>query len=293
MGVSGVWVPNGITLAVEATHTKLPLLFAPASATINRYPDTTDDATDYTRHLVTVLPKGAQIKITTSTPIAIGQGDGDAWTDHDLRRDLLLMCHDNRQHTSLADTSQYVRTLAWFPKMKSYIKYHVDSCPYCVSKRKTTTPVGTAVRCARRLKMVEFDHKILDDDIKTRTGCPAVLTIVDVVSRVTMFIPVSSHTAVTTATDIYTHWYPLFGSPAVFRMDNAPEFTSEVTKAFHDIMGVRHLDFSAPDDPTHHAMVERCNKVMEKMLDVSSFNGDINTIDDLHMHCATACSSSL
>ena len=71
-------------------------------------------------------------------------------------------------------------------------------------------------------------------------------------------------------------------------MDDAPAFSSDVMRAFYSIMGVKHVDVSAPDDPTHHSTVERRNAVMEKMIDVAVSKGDLNTADDLHMYCAAA-----
>ena len=48
------------------------------------------------------------------------------------------------------------------------------------------------------------------------------------------------------------------------------------------------MDISAPDNPTHHAVVERRNKIMGKFIDVALSKGDLNTIDDLQMYCAAA-----
>ena len=138
--------------------------------------------------------------------------------------------------------------------------------------------------------MIEFDHKILEPDVVAATGCAAILTIVDVVARVTMYVPVHTLNTVDTARALYTRWYSLFGSPAVMRMDNAPAYTSAVMQAFHKLMGVRHVDLSAPDNPTHHAMVERRNQIMEKMLDVAISKGDLNSKADLDMYCASAAS---
>lgn len=78
--------------------------------------------------------------------------------------------------------------------------------------------------------------------------------------------------------------------PAVFRMDGAPGFTSQVMSAFSRLLGVRHHDVSAPasDDPTHHSMVERRNQVTEKLLDVAVPKGDIQQLADLGMYCAAA-----
>ena len=267
------------------------MLFAPASCTVNKYPDADNDGDDKTNHLVTVIPKGAKVKVTNLEGIIAdhdADDSGDHYTDHDLRRDILIHCHDNADHPSFADTSNRVRALAWFPKMKSYIQGHVDTCTYCLAKSKASTPVGIAVRAQRRLKLIEIDHKIVPVDIAKVIGCSAILTIVDVVSRVTVFVPVPSKGAVDTARAIFTRWYPMFGVPAIIRRDGAAEFSSDVMKAFCDLMGVKHNDISAPDDPTHHAVVERRNRVMEKFLDVAISKGDLNKGSDLDLYCAAA-----
>jgi len=80
----------------------------------------------------------------------------------------------------------------------------------------------------------------------------------------------------------------VFGVPAVFRFDGAPAFSSEVMQEFYKLLGVKTLDVSAPDDPTHHAVVEVRNKVMEKVLDVAISKGDIKSPQDLFMYCAAA-----
>ena len=105
-----------------------------------------------------------------------------------------------------------------------------------------------------------------------------------------MYIPVRTESAVHTARAIYNRWYPIFGIPSVFRMDGAPGFTSLVLSAFARIIGVKHLDISAPDNPTHHSVVERRNEVMDmyKILDVAQSKGDLNNADDLEMYCAAA-----
>ena len=73
-----------------------------------KYPDNGDDLTDYTRHLVTVLPKGADVRVTDALPVSDATGDGSHFADHDLRRDILIHCHANREHPSLAETSRDV-----------------------------------------------------------------------------------------------------------------------------------------------------------------------------------------
>jgi len=274
--------------AVPAPAGSRTLLYTVASVNFVKYPDTQDTHVDRTRHLVLVVPEGAEVRVSTTAPVSTEKITGKHWIDHDLRRDILIHCHDNAMHPSYPNTAKDVRALVWFPDMLKYIKYHCESCAYCVSKRKAAQPVGVAVRAKRRLKLVEFDHKTVPDEIAPALGIAAILTVVDVVSRVTMFIPVKDVGAETTARALFTRWYPLFGVPTVFRMDGAAAFSSEVMHSFYELMGVKHLDVSAPDDPTHHAVVERRNQMMEKLLDVGIFKGDIKTADDLEMYCASA-----
>ena len=67
------------------------------------------------------------------------------------------------------------------------------------------TPIGVAVRTNHRLKLIESDHKKLPPMMVTAAGYVAILTVVDVVCMVTIFIPVGRLTAVATA-----QWHALF-----------------------------------------------------------------------------------
>ena len=85
-----------------------------------------DDATDVTRRLVTVVPTGARVNVTDAEPVVDPSDnvDGQHYADHDLRRDLLIHCHDNSDHPGLSNTNIQVHALCWFPSMGKYIKYH-------------------------------------------------------------------------------------------------------------------------------------------------------------------------
>ena len=196
------WV-NKRFFSVPSPNGQGPLLFVPSSATFDKYPDDADGVSDLMRHLVTVIPAGAAVQVSLVEPVT-DAGTGLHYADHDLKRDLLIHCHDNGDHPSVFTTNANVRALAWFPGMWNYIQDHCDSCAYCLAKRKATTPVGNAMRCRRRRKLVEFDHKVLPKDVADATGYDAVLSVVDVVTRVTMFVPVTSVDAVTTARALFT-----------------------------------------------------------------------------------------
>ena len=130
----------------------------------------------------------------------------------------MIHWHDNSDHPGLANTNLQVRSLCWFPAISKHIQYmyHVGSCAYCVAKRTAATPVGVAVRTRCRLKLIEFDHKKLPPAMVAATGYAAIPTVVDVVSRVTIFIPVGRLTAVATARALVTRWYPCLGCQPSF-----------------------------------------------------------------------------
>jgi hypothetical protein len=268
---------------------KEPILMAPASAVRNKFPDSVDPVDDLSHTLVTVVPMDAAVRITELDAVTTEASGLDGhYADVDLRRDILLHCHDCASHPGLADTMHRVRTLAWFPGMQKYVQYHVDSCAYCVAAGSAAPSVGSAVRCYRRLKLVEIDFKVLDAEVRARTESPAVLTIVDPVSGLTMFVPVPNRTAESAAKAIFVHWYPVFGVPAHLRYDGAAEFSSKVMHAFHRLVGVRGSDVSAPDNPTHHGTVERRNRVLEKCIDTAFSSGAIDDELGLELVCADA-----
>ena len=72
--------------AVPSGFDDVQLLFAPASAVVDKYPDDGTDDTDMHKHLVTVVPMGAQVRITTVDAPVTDAGDGSHWADYDLRR---------------------------------------------------------------------------------------------------------------------------------------------------------------------------------------------------------------
>ena len=76
------------------------MLFAPSGATVYKHPDVGDDTIDVTRRLVTVVSTGARVRVTNATPVIdpSDEADGKHYADHDLRRDLLIHCHDNSDH---------------------------------------------------------------------------------------------------------------------------------------------------------------------------------------------------
>ena len=278
------WANNKF-FAVIPPGASAALLYTTSSATCTHKCD--ESGVDGTRVLVPVIPRGAAVQITTNPRITDG-GDGSHYQDHDLRRDLILHCHDNAQHPGLERTQSNLRALAWWPLMLADVETHWKTCSYCLAARTTRNAVGDAVHAAHRFHMIEIDHKILDADTASATGYAAILTMVDDVSKLTLFTPVLTTSTIHAAHAVMTKWYPFFGVPMVFRSDKGSAFTSDLMQRVSQALGVHGWDLSAPNNPTHHSGVERRNRVMEHYLDVGISNGDITNAAALERYCAAA-----
>ena len=211
-------IPSDVIKKVEAwrdtmffvhtlPNTDHPILYTPASLQILMWPDTGADDTDLSKMLVTVVPDLARVKISSAESIVDDElMEKGHYMNHDLRMDVLMLAHNCAHHPSLAQTIRNVAALAWFPGIKSYVADYYNSCTICLPKRNAHRSVGISIMAARRFKVIQIDHKILDGDIAKVTGMPAILTIICMATRIAMYIPVQAVDTVTTAIKFMTSW---------------------------------------------------------------------------------------
>ena len=250
-------------------------------------------AIDRTKHLVMVCPKSASIQITNleniidpavsslcatetaATDIIQQTPIGTHYMDHDLIKDIVLLCHNVNNHPSLALTILLVEDLIWFPKLVEYVTDHVHSCPLCIPKRTAYVGVGTSILAAVRLSVLYLDHKVLDGDIKAAAApYTSILTMMCGAIRFVQYVCVRSRDAQTTARAILNEWYPLYGVPHSIRSDGA--FGSEVLAAVRSLLGIKEWDSSSPNDPKHHSLLEHKHKKLDTILNDAFNKGDIN-----------------
>ena len=63
-----------------------------------------------------LVPAGALTRITTAPEVVVGAA-AEEYELVDLRRDILLHCHDNDGHSCLGETIAAVRSLAYWPDL--------------------------------------------------------------------------------------------------------------------------------------------------------------------------------
>ena len=284
------WV-NTRFFAATPPECSTPLLYAPTSFQIMKADSECDDLSDPTRTLV--VPAGASVRVTDSerqpaiTDAASHPKFGH-WMQHDLRRDLLYLVHNNNDHPSLAHTLRTLRDMCWFPQIVQYTKYHVGACPMCIPKMRAQRAIGSSVVAAHRLWVVYIDHFVLEGDLPSRTTSSHILSIMCSRTRFTMFVVVPSDAAKDTAMAIHNRWYPFLGVPVLFKSDRGPGFASKCMSAFRTMIGVKKWIFSAADDPTHHSLLEHKHKLLKDVISVADAKGDIKSKADLEYYVASA-----
>jgi len=207
--------------------------------------------------------------------------------DHDLLKDIVLLCHNVNNHPSVYHTILLVQELIWFPKLVEYVTYHVHNCSLCIPKRHAFVGIGTSILAAARLSILYIDHKVLDHDIKKSSDpYSAVLSMMCGATRFIIFVCVRTRDAQTTARAILNEWVPLFGVPRSIRSDGA--FDSEVISAVSQLIGIKELDFSSPNDPKHHSLLEHKHKTLDTILNDAYDKGDINSPTDFKFYVKQA-----
>jgi hypothetical protein len=91
------------------------------------------------------------------------------------------------------------------------------------------------------------------------------LVITDYLSKYSVVIPLPNKKAATVAEAIIDGWVTKFGFPKALQSDQGKEFTSKLSKAFYNLMGIRKLN-TTPYTPKANGLVERFNKVIGNTL---------------------------
>jgi hypothetical protein len=245
-----------------------------------------------TRDLVLVIPSGAMVRITENVELqgASGRTDsGHAWATVDLKRDIMLFCHDNRAHPKTQGTLEMLRLICWFPAVITQVGQHLDSCAYCLDKMSAAAAVGVGIQSLRRGSVTQADHRVLTNKEKEASGgkYEAVLTIVDVATRWVLYVAVENQSALATAMVILTRWVPYWGMMDLLITDPHSGFASQVMKEILRIMGVKG-DPKPQGDKGGVAIVERKHVILNRVLADGFLSGQIDSAKKLELAVAFA-----
>ena len=134
-----------------------------------------------------------------------------------------------------------VRSMAYWPEIKSDIKQHYESCSQCLPERKIREEVGHDILSLRRLLSIQIDHYVLCKEWALVCGVPVIPTITDEAARITPYETTMSQTAIETARMIRDRWIPYYSTPCNIVSDPHPGFASAVMDRLRKLMGSRDM----------------------------------------------------
>ncbi len=248
---------------------------------------------DATRKLVLLIPAGAMVRITAA-PTVVDAGDAQEYEIVDLRRDLLLHCHDNEGHPALGDTVLAVKTLGYWSTLhktaacKDSAAAHICACAHCIARQDCKNEHGVGIDTMRRMEVMQMDHLVLTDEEAVLAGCIGSLQLIDVATRLGVFCAAESQSAEETARLIMQFWVPYYGVPALIISDPHSGFASEVMMEIRRIIGLKQHEQAAARAKGKVAIVERSNELLRSILDDGFAKGDITCKADFMLYLSFA-----
>ena len=247
---------------------------------------------DDTRVLVLVVPAGAMVR-KTNAPEVVLEEDAEEYEMVDLRRDLLLLHHDNNGHPKPGPTMTAIKAVAYWPSMcmkegKDSVQRHWEMCAHCMAVETSFKDHGCGIDSMERMRVIQIDHVILTDEEAALCEAIGSLTVIDVATRMRIYKAVQTQTAVETAEVIIADWAPHHGYPDLIISDPHSGFGSDVLKEIRQMLGIKDHEFAAARAKGKVAVVESSHRMLRQQLDDGFSKGDITSLRKYKMYLSFA-----
>ena len=247
---------------------------------------------DMTRRLVLFVPCGAMARLSRQE-LSVPEEEAQEYEKVDLRKDLILWHHDFSGHLQLGPTLRALKQVAYWPGMSSRdlecsVQYHIKYCAHCISRSTGAADHGLGIDSRRRGEVMQMDHLILTDEEAVLAECLGSLELVDVASRMALFVAVDSQSAEHTARVVFRCWLPVFGVPTRIISDPHSGFASEVMAELLRMIGAADHEKAAARSKGSVAIVERLHLSIRAFLDDGFEKGDITCRSDFEMYLSSA-----
>lgn len=175
--------------------------------------------------------------------------------------------HDRNGHFHAQKNLPAFYHLFYWPRMQKYISTYIETCQVCIrNKRRTSMAPGMQQPMEQPLE--NFDTIHMDWIVKlpvTASKYDAILTVIDLTSRVTHAIPTTTTaTAVETAEIFLNQVVKHHGFPKRIISDRDSRFLSQFWTELMRLIGTK-LSFSTAFHPETDAMAERANQTVESI----------------------------
>jgi hypothetical protein len=185
------------------------------------------------------------------------------------RKEVLKMAHEIplAGHLGELKTKQRIKYSFFWPSIKTDVKNFCDSCKICQLRKPVTYRDRIPIQPITRPE-VPFEVWSIDCigplEPPSRRGHKYIVCAIDLCSRWADAIPVKEISAKTTC-NVLMKIFVQTGFPAMICTDQGTNFTSKLTKAFLDVVGVSPR-FATPGHPESMGAVERWNRTLKNML---------------------------
>lgn len=153
------------------------------------------------------------------------------------RSKILNEVHDDAlgSHFGVLKTYQRVKTLYYWPKMKTYVKNYVASCEKCQlnkhSNNKIKVPMGEQKKIDGLWDSISIDF--VGPFPRSKKGNKYLLVIIDNFSKYCILRPTRNADAKTVVNILENEVFLVYGVPSIIIADNGSQF---ISKAFKDLM---------------------------------------------------------
>lgn len=207
--------------------------------------------------------------------------DGDRWVvPKGVRWQILKINHDDIGHFSMDKTLEKVKSVYWFPKMRSFIKKYVASCLECSYAKATGGKKPGYLHPIEKIDIpfdtIHVDH--VGPFVRSSRGNMHILVIIDAYTKYIYLKPVRN-TKSNTTIRVLKEYFGIFGVPRRVISDRGTSFSSTLFKKFVNAKNVKHV-MNAVATPRANGQVERYNKVIVDALTAKSVGTSENKWDD-------------
>ena len=185
-----------------------------------------------------------------------------------LIRRAVLLCHENFEfgHLGVARTLANVRTHFYFDNISTVATEIIKSCDNCQRYNKLppqATPVRTSPLPHRPWEEVSMD--ILGPLPCTERGNRYIITMIDLLTRYIIIVPIPDRTSHTVARVLREYLFAHYGAPTRLLSDNALEFNADVIQKLCQHYHVKKIN-TTPYRPAANGVVENRNHSIVKLL---------------------------
>ena len=162
-------------------------------------------------------------------------------------------------HSGINGTVERIKKFAYWPNVNADVKEYVSSCPVCL---KTKTSRARAPMLRNPEVMTPWDRINLDligPLPKSSDGNQYILSVVDVLTRYCVAVPMPDKMATTVTRSLVNHVFAPFGVPRSLYSDQGKEFVAQVTTDVLKAFGVKQRKITVYR-PQASGMVERFNQ---------------------------------